>query len=376
MHRLRFPFLGYTVVLHWSWLVAVSLITWSLSTGYYPKIWPDFPRTLYWLSGLMSTLMLFFSILLHECAHAGVATYHGIRIKEIMLHIVGGWTMLPKEVSTPRLEALVAIAGPLCSAMIGLLLLPWSDFPIAYYIMHFNFVLAFYNLIPAFPMDGGRILRSWYWAQQGSFAQATERASLLGKRIAIGMILIGITGLFLNWSTFWLMIGGVILRLVSDGQHHNVAFSHMLKGTVRDIMIPAEHVLCVAETQTVHTVKQLFLRYGYHQFPVLRDGKLIGIVQHTALRAHPDWETDRQTPLVDLVEPVNPEIIVSPSRTINDAFDDMLLSGSPRLLVYDRGRFIGLVTRASVTRLRELNQKPSQLVTLTGGSPQTAAHQS
>ena len=116
MHRLRFPFLGYTVIIHWSWLIAVTLITWSLSTGYYPGIWTDHPHTLYWASGLFSTFALFFSILLHECAHAGVATAHGIKINDIMLHIVGGWTMFPSELSSPRLEAIVAVAASMLTA--------------------------------------------------------------------------------------------------------------------------------------------------------------------------------------------------------------------------------------------------------------------
>lgn len=376
MHRLRFPFLGYTVVLHWSWLIAVTLITWSLATGYYPTIWPDYPHALYWASGLLSTFLLFFSILLHECAHAGVASAHHIPIKEIMLHIVGGWTMLPRELSNPRLEAIVAVAGPLCSAIIGVLLWPLSDFPIAAYIMKFNFILAGYNLVPAFPMDGGRVLRAWYWHQCGSFAQATERAALLGKRIAIGMMVFGLLGLFMNWSTFWLMIGGIILRLVSDGQYHTVEFSHRLSGTVHDVMIPRSHVLCVNETHTVHEIKELFLRHGYHHYPVIREGKIIGLLHYQRLLVHPDWTTDQQTRIRDLVEPISQEIVIAPTARISDAFDRMLLTATPRLLVYDQQEFVGLLTRESVTRLRELHQKSSQWVTLTGGSPQTAAHHS
>ncbi len=372
MHRLRFPFLGYTVIIHWSWLIAVTLITWSLSTGYYPGIWPDHPNTLYWASGLLSTFALFFSILLHECAHAGVATAHGIKINEIMLHIVGGWTMLPRELSSPRLEAIVAVAGPFCSAMIGLILWPVSDFPIAAYIMKFNFILAGYNLVPAFPMDGGRVLRAWFWHRCGSFSQATERAALLGKRIAIAMMLVGVIGLFLQWSTFWLMIGGIILRMVSDGQHHSVEFSHRLTGRVSTIMIPRSHVLCVSETQTVQEVKDLFLRYGYHHFPAIRQGEVIGHLHYNILRLHPDWNSDSQTPIRTLIEPISNEILIHPNASINEAFDQMLLTASPRLLVYEAGQFLGMLTRESVTRLRELNQKESQWVTLTGGSPQTA----
>ncbi len=376
MRRLQFPFLGYTVILHWSWLLAVTLITWSLSTGYYPQSWPDQPRALYWASGLLSTFALFFSILLHECAHAGVASTHGIPIKEIMLHIVGGWTMLPREVSTPRLEAIVALAGPLCSTLIGLLLWPLSDFPIASYIMKFNFILAGYNLVPAFPMDGGRVLRAWLWSRTGSFAQATERAALMGKRIAIGMMFFGLGGLFLQLGTFWLMIGGIILRMVSDGQHHSVEFSSRLTGQVAHVMIPRDRVLCVTESMTVHHVKELFLRFGYHHYPVLRGSEVIGSLHYQSLRAHPDWLEDHQTPITQLIEPINRESLIRASASITEAFDQMLLTSSPRLLVYEHGEFVGMLTRESVTRLRELHQKDSQWVTLTGGSPQAVPHHS
>ncbi|MDI3467667.1 MAG: hypothetical protein OJF50_006488 [Nitrospira sp.] len=376
MHRVRFPFLGYSVILHWSWLIAVTLITWSLSTNYYPQEWPDLPRALYWVSGLLSTLAIFFSILLHECAHAGVASANGIPVKEIMLHIVGGWTMLPREVATPRLEAIVALAGPLCSAFVGLLLLPVAAFPLAAYIIKFNFLLAAYNLVPAFPMDGGRVLRAWFWTRTGSFAQATERAALLGKRIAIGMMLFGLLGLFCELGTFWLMIGGIILRMVSDGQHHSVEFSSRLTGEVAQIMIPRGRMLCASEDMTVHHVKEFFLRYGYHHFPVLRETQVVGQLHYQTLRVHPDWTDDKQTPVKALVEPISPEVMIRSTATIGEAFDQMLLAGSPRLLVYHQGTFVGMVTRDSVTRLRELHQDEAPWITLTGGSTGAVRHHS
>jgi len=374
MNRLRFPFLGYTVIIHWSWLIAVSLLTWGLSTGYYPTVFPDHPRLIHWLSGFMTTGLLFFSVLLHECAHAGVATAHHVKIHDIMLHIVGGWTMLPRELSSPSLEAKVAIAGPFCSAVIGLLLWPWSDFPIAHYLMQFNFILAGYNLLPAFPMDGGRILRAWFWHQSGSFSQATERASHMGKQIAIALILSGIGGMLIGWSTFWLMIGGIILRMVSDGTHHTVEFSQLLTGRVRDVMIPSSHILALEAGQTVSNVKDIFLRYGFHHFPVTWNDRIIGLLHYDDLRKHPDWQSDNQQPIAPLIRRLDPETVVEPSTTIRDAFDQMLLTASPRLLVYEGSQFVGMITRASVTRLRELHQKESNWVGITGTAPAAARH--
>jgi len=374
MNRLRFPFLGYTVIIHWSWLIAVSLLTWSLSTGYYPTLFPELPPILLWASGFMTTVLLFLSVLLHECAHAGVATAHNVKIHDIMLHIVGGWTMLPRELATPSLEAKVAVAGPFCSAVIGLLLWPISEFPIALYLMKFNFLLAGYNLLPAFPMDGGRILRAWFWKQSGSFSQATERASQLGKHIAIAMILIGVSGLIFNWGTFWLIVGGIILRMVSDGTHHTVEFSQLLTGRVRDVMIPSHTILSLDVGHTVAGVKALFLRYGFHHFPVLWDGHVVGLIRYEDLRQHPDWDTDHGQPISQLIRPINPEIIIHPDASIRDAFDQMLLTASPRLLVYDKTQFVGMITRASVTRLRELHQKETPWVGITGPAPAVARH--
>jgi len=374
MNRLRFPFLGYTVIIHWSWLIAVSLLTWALSTGYYPTAFPEHPRLIHWLSGFMTTGLLFLSVLLHECAHAGVATAHHAKIRDIMLHIVGGWTMLPRELSSPSLEAKVAIAGPLCSAFIGLLLWPWSDFPIAHYLMQFNFILAGYNLLPAFPMDGGRIVRAWFWHQSGSFSHATERASHMGKQIAIALILSGIGGMFIGWSTFWLMIGGIILRMVSDGTHHTVEFSELLTGHVRDVMIPSSRILSLDVGQTVTSVKDIFLRYGFHHFPVTWNNRTVGLLHYEDLRTHPDWQTDNKHPIAPLTRPLTNDILIPPTATIRAAFDQMLLTASPRLLVYDNGHFVGMITRASVTRLRELHHKESPWVGITGKAQATAHH--
>jgi Zn-dependent protease/CBS domain-containing protein len=366
MQRLRFPFLGYTVILHWSWLIAVSLLTWGLATGYFPETMPDYPHFFHWLSGLFATLLLFFSVLLHECAHAGVATYHGVKIHEIMLHIVGGWTMLPKEFATPKLEALVAIAGPLCSAFIALLLYPWSDFPVAQYIMHFNLILAVYNLLPAFPMDGGRIYRARLWSTTGSFSEATERASLLGKRIAIAMILIGIGGLIVQQSTFWLMIGGLILRMIADGTHHSVAYSQRLTGLVRDVMIPVRHVLCLDEQMRITEAQHLFLQYGFHGYPVLRQGTVIGVLDHELVRTHESWLTPGDATIAALVTPLRPDLTIAPTELVRTAFDQMLLAGTTRLLVFHDRQFRGLLAKSAVTRLREFHRPESSWVTLTG----------
>jgi Zn-dependent protease/predicted transcriptional regulator len=353
MPRIRFPFLGYTVILHWSLLIGATVLTWGLATSYYPVIWPHHPRWVFWASGLLSTVLLFLCVLLHECAHAIVATRHNVPVKEIMLHIVGGCTMLPEELANPRLEAIVAIAGPACSAALALLMWPLAEFPIAHYVMTINIMLAVYNLLPAFPMDGGRLARAWFWYRTGSFAHATERASLFGKRIAFAMIVIGLGGLAFQQGTFWVMMGGVLLRLVADSTYQTVEHSRLLAGYVRDVMISREQVLCIQSDTSMEALHRLFLRFGYHAYPVVENGRITGVLSHEVARQHPDWTQPSQASIGSLVTPLTPSMTIASTAPVVEALDRMLLTRANRLFVFDRQEFVGLLTRSTITRLRE-----------------------
>jgi CBS domain-containing protein len=139
-------------------------------------------------------------------------------------------------------------------------------------------------------------------------------------------------------------------------------------------MIPGHNILSLELGQTVAGVKALFLRYGFHHFPVISNGRVVGQISYDDLRQHPDWNTDGEQPITQLIRPINAEIIIHPDASIREAFDQMLLTASPRLLVYERHQFVGMITRASVTRLRELHQKDSSWVGITGSAPAVARH--
>jgi Zn-dependent protease len=191
---------GIPVRIDFGWLLIVGLVAWSLASGYFPHVLPALSPAAYWAQGLIAALLLFASVLLHELAHALVAVRHGIPVGGITLHIFGGVSQLDSEPETPRAELLIAIVGPLTSFGIAglahgvgrLLAGPsWAD-ALAVYVAAVNLVVGVFNLVPAFPLDGGRMLRAALWAWTGRLESATRVATWIGSAFAVVMIALGL----------------------------------------------------------------------------------------------------------------------------------------------------------------------------------------
>ena len=191
---------GIPVRIDLGWLLIVAFIAWSLASGYFPHVLPSRSAAAYWTEGLLAALLLFASVLLHELAHALVAIRHGVAVAGITLHIFGGVSQLDGEPETPRAELLIAIVGPLTSFAIAgvshgadvLLTGPsWTD-ALAGYLAAVNVVVGVFNLVPAFPLDGGRVLRAALWAWTGEPDRATRLASRAGSLVAMLMVVVGV----------------------------------------------------------------------------------------------------------------------------------------------------------------------------------------
>jgi Zn-dependent protease len=191
---------GIPVRIDFGWLLIVGFIAWSLASGYFPHVLPSLSPAAYWVQGLAAALLLFASVLLHELAHALVAVRHGIPVGGITLHIFGGVSQLDSEPETPGAEFLIAIVGPLTSFGLaglshglGRLLAgpPWAD-ALAGYLAAVNLMVGVFNLVPAFPLDGGRVLRAALWAWTGRLESATRVATRLGSALALLMVALGI----------------------------------------------------------------------------------------------------------------------------------------------------------------------------------------
>ncbi|MBC7076736.1 MAG: site-2 protease family protein [Synergistales bacterium] len=214
--------LGIPVGLHTSWFLVFGLVTWSLAAGYFPVEYPALPVVAYWMLGAVTSLLFFASVLIHELGHSVVALRNQIPVHRITLFIFGGVAQISREPSDASTEFRVAIAGPLSSlglaaGFAGLWRLdraiPYLAAP-SVWLMRINLLLAFFNLIPGFPLDGGRILRAVIWHFTGNFYRATQVAVFTGQLTAFGFIGLGVfTMLTGNWiNGLWLAFIGWFLQ--------------------------------------------------------------------------------------------------------------------------------------------------------------------
>lgn len=307
---------GIPVRIDFGWLLIVAFISWSLASGYFPHVLPSLSTTAYWVQGLTAALLLFASVLLHELAHALVAVAHGIPVGGITLHIFGGVSQLDSEPETPRAEFLIAIVGPLASFGIagfshalGRLLggPPWAE-ALAGYLAAVNLVVGVFNLVPAFPLDGGRVLRAALWAWTGRAESATRVAAGIGSAVALLIIAVGIVraiagdvvaglwfaliGLFLHQaarSSYALLNVRVRLGALRVEQLMNTAPAVL--ESVGEVRADPDHVVSRGDSAWQAFLK--ITRNGRGRVAVVDRGALVGVVTQRDL--HDVVTADRET---------------------------------------------------------------------------------
>jgi Zn-dependent protease len=220
-----FRLFGFPIRVDFSWLLILLLVTYSLSAGYFPENHPGMPATAYWAMGFVAAISLFASILFHELAHAVVARHYKIKIDGITLFIFGGVAEMKEESPSPKVEFWVAVMGPIASFLLGFVFLKLSSYGealgwnkavvlIFYYLGFMNGLLAMFNLIPAFPLDGGRVFRSLMWALKKDYVWATRLAAKIG--LGFGWILVGLGAVQSVRGTpfggLWYILIGFFLR--------------------------------------------------------------------------------------------------------------------------------------------------------------------
>ncbi|MBI5043702.1 MAG: site-2 protease family protein, partial [Nitrospirae bacterium] len=238
--------LGITIRLDYSWFIIFFLITWSLSAHRLPLLYPDWPQITYWTIGIITSILFFTSVLIHEMAHSLVARKHGIPVNNITLFIFGGAAQITQEPKQAKDEFMMAFAGPAASLVLSaifwilyLLLRSLSE-PIATifsWLGSINLMLAIFNFIPGFPLDGGRVLRAIVWGATQDFARATQIAAAIGRGIAFLFIFIGIWMIFGgNWvNGLWIAFIGWFLENAATTSYRQVALKDMLQGhTVKE----------------------------------------------------------------------------------------------------------------------------------------------
>ncbi|MGH7528965.1 MAG: site-2 protease family protein [Gemmatimonadales bacterium] len=345
---------GIPIRLDLSWFVVALLIAWSLATGLFPQVAPGLSPRAYWVMGVTGALGLFASILLHEFSHAWVARRHAIPIEGITLFIFGGVAEMGGEPPSPKAEFRMAAAGPVVSIVLGGLLLgltalldggPPLISGVLGYLGFINLVLAAFNLVPAFPLDGGRILRSalWHWKQD--LRWATRIAARLGTGFSVVLMLLGVvrvvSGDFVGGM--WSFLIGMFLRQASQGAYQAALARKALEGEPVRRFMTRDPVSLPAGLTLGDAVDQYFYRYHHKLFPVTDDGRLLGCISTDELKRVPREQWSQQT-VGSVVVPCSARNAVSPDTDALQALALMRRTGAPHLLVVDADRLAGVVT--------------------------------
>jgi Zn-dependent protease/predicted transcriptional regulator len=360
-----FKIAGIQINIDMSWFIIFLLVLWSLSAGYFPRQFPDQSAQVYWGAGLVATILFFFSVLFHEMSHSLMAQRCGIEISEIKLFIFGGVSRLSEEAKNPVNEFKIAVVGPLssfvlaiffwfCQNLLGGLQLPLLQ-AITGYLVWINIALGIFNLLPGFPLDGGRILRAVLWHTTGSLSRATKWASDVGKGLAIALMVLGAIQIFTGMliGGIWLIFIGMFLRGVAEGGYQEVLMRQSLEDAqVREVMI--EDVVNVQPDLTIRElVTDYFLRYGFKGFPVMDSGKITGVISLAEVK-NIDRGHESTTRVADIMQHLNDSIIISPDMSLIVAMHKMASENTARLLVMENDQFLGMITKTGLLRFLEI----------------------
>lgn len=369
---------GIPIRLHVSWFLVFAFATWTLAVGYLPESLPGQSEPRYWGMAAAAALLLFVSVLLHELGHSAVALRYHIPIGHITLFVFGGVANMQSEPPRPRAECLIALAGPAVSFALaggllgaGALMESQPDLEgvvvLTTLLGTVNLQLGVFNLIPGFPLDGGRVLRAALWAWSGDFFKATRLSAWAGYgvgglMIASGALLLagaaaGSVPSILAANGGWIVILGLFLIGAAKGSvRQAVLHAALSRLSVADVMI--RNVVTLDGPLTVEeAVSAYFLPYGFAAFPVTEAGRTIGWLTTAEIHAAPrqSWPSLR---VRDVMQPWSASLETSPAAPIVQAMGQMIREGRSRLAVVDEGKLVGLVTRTGIRRALELRGTP------------------
>lgn len=350
-----FSILGFKVSLDLSWLVLLLLLTWSLARGLFPYYFEELPNATYWWMGLIGSIGLFFSIVFHELCHSLVARSYGIPMKGITLFIFGGVAEMDEEPPSAKAEFMMAFAGPLSSFVLGgfAYLVYRASLPIApvpvqgilLYLALTNIILGIFNLMPAFPLDGGRVLRSILWSWKNNLKWATRISSRIGSFFGVLLIVLGIFSILsgnLLGGVWWFLIG-IFVKNAATMSYRQLLTRKALEGEkVSRFMVP-NPVTVPPALSISQLVNDYVYRYHYKMFPVVSAGTPVGCVTLNQVKEFPAPEWDRHT--VGEISSGNlADTTVAPDTDAVKALSIMNRTGNTRLMVVHNGELVGIVS--------------------------------
>lgn len=355
---------GIDIFVHWSWFAIFALLTWWLSEGFFQEVYEDWSAREAWIVSIITTLMFFSSVLLHELSHSLVAKRLGLPVSHITLFIFGGVSALGGEPTSAKQEFQVAIVGPLTSFAIAAVMgivsgvaywqnsenEPWAA--IAEYLAFINLAVGIFNLLPGFPLDGGRVLRSTLWARSGNMLKATRWAAGAGTFISFGLIALGVLSILIGnvIGGAWFIVIGWFLRNASESSYQQLLLTRTLEGTKVGEIVNRDFHPAPPDIPLSELVRSYMIGQSQRCVPVVVAENLLGLVSMEDLRKVPQegWET---TSVFRAMTPRERLYTVAPDDDLAAALEMMAAHDVHQLPVIDARAFLGFVTRADVLRL-------------------------
>jgi len=351
-----FSILGFRVGIDFSWFLLAILITWSLAEGVFTQEQYAFDATTRWIMGVVGALGLFASIVLHELGHAVAARTQGVEMKGITLFIFGGVAEMTDEPPTPTAEFIVAIAGPIVSVVLGgamlgasalALALEWpaSFRAVVFYLGYINLILVVFNMIPAFPLDGGRVLRAVVWRSTGSLKKATRITGAIGSGFGFFLIAMGVlffVGGALIAGVWWFILG-MFLRGAASMSLQQVLLRQSLSGEPVSRFMTAGPMTVTPDLPIRDLVEQFIYKRQHKLYPVMENGRLAGCVTLGAVRQVDPERWGEVTVEGVMASPSEANTIAHDADAM-DALQRLNATESSRLMVVDDdGGLVGVI---------------------------------
>jgi Zn-dependent protease/CBS domain-containing protein len=359
---------GIDIGIHYTWLFIFVFFSWTLAQSYFPTQYPGWSTAAYWITGAITALLLFVSVLVHELAHSLVAKARGIPVNSITLFILGGVSNLEEEPKKPMAEFSMAIVGPGMSLLLGLIFLGITraigtanaEQPVTAviaYLSYINFALGIFNLLPGFPLDGGRVLRSILWGSTGSLVKATNIAGRIGQFFGWALIGAGIYMIFtINLiSGLWMAFIGWFLMSAADASRKEITLRERLGHIkIRELM-NLDTPTISPETTVQDMVMGIFQRRHDRAVPVCDGSRLAGIATITDIKKVPQekWAVT----LVKDIMTGGPLYTVSPDDNLYAAMELIGKHNINQVLIKDGVQCAGLLTRADIIRYIQMSQE-------------------
>ena len=354
---------GIPIGLHLSWFLIFGLVTWSLALGYFPEEYPTLTISAYWILGVITSILFFGSVLVHELAHALVALRNNLPVRAINLFIFGGVAELTQEPRSAGAEFRIAIAGPLASlglaGLFGGLYLLDQQIPLlaapSLWLARINLLLAVFNMIPGFPLDGGRILRAAIWWKTDNLQKATKAAGISGQLVAYGFIVVGVfiafSGNFFNG--LWLIFIGWFLQNAAASSLTQSQIQETLRGITVTQAMQREFPRVSGLTPISQLVEQDIIKGGHRSFLVEEDGRVRGMLTLSDIRAIPERKWRLMT-AQQVMQPFERLVKVEPTTELMAALELMEEAKVSQLPVVADNQILGLLSRDSITNYLRL----------------------